>query len=69
MEQLTRRAVAGVFHGDDAARLKHDAGEQVQCLLRAVGDHDVAVAAFDLRENAICPAIALRSAGRPSGWL
>lgn len=46
-EQLARRAVAGVFHGDHAARLQHHAGDQVQRLLCAVGDDDVAVAAVD----------------------
>ena len=46
-EQVARGAVAGVFHGDDAAGFQHHTGDEIQGLLRAVGDHDVAVAAFD----------------------
>ncbi|MNZ46644.1 hypothetical protein D3C78_643320 [compost metagenome] len=46
-EQQARRRVAGVFHGDQAARTDQHPGNQVQRLLRAVAHHHILILTID----------------------
>ncbi|MNZ51292.1 hypothetical protein D3C78_691020 [compost metagenome] len=46
-EQQSRRRVARVLHGDQAARTDQHPRNQVQCLLRAVAHHHILILAID----------------------